>query len=158
PEEMGEREVRQYLLYLAMDKQVSPSTQKMYVASIKFLYTETLHRPEVVARIPWPKVRQKLPPILSGTETDKLLEAMESTKYRAIVMPAYGCGLRISEVCGLRVGDIDSKRMLILVHGKGGRDQYVPLPERVLFALRRYWWRRSSGARRIRRASRCSPV
>jgi site-specific recombinase XerD len=139
PAEMGESEVRQYLLYLAMDRQVSPSTQKMYVASIKFLYSETLQRPEVVARIPWPKVRQTLPPILSGTETDRLLEAMESTKYRAIVMTAYGAGLRISEVCRLRVGDVDSKRMLLLIHGKGGRDRYVPLPERVLFALRRYW-------------------
>jgi integrase/recombinase XerD len=139
PEEMGEREVRQYLLYLAMERGVGPSTQKMYVAAIKFLYSETLDRPEIVARIPWPKVRQSLPPILSGTEIDRLLGALESTKYRAIVMTAYGCGLRISEVCGLRVGDIDSKRMLILVHGKGGRDRYVPLPERVLFTLRHYW-------------------
>jgi integrase/recombinase XerD len=139
PEEMGEVEVRLYLLHLAMDKQVAPSTQKMHVAAIKFLYIETLHRPEVVASIPWPKVRQKLPPILSGSEIDRLLAALESIKYRAIVMTAYGSGLRISEVCGLRVGDIDSKRMLILVRGKGGRDRYVPLPERVLCTLRRYW-------------------
>jgi integrase/recombinase XerD len=139
PKDMGEREVRQYLFHLAMDRRVSPSTQKMHVASIKFLYNETLQKPEVVARIPWPKVRQQLPPILSGTEVDRLLGSLESTKYRTIVMTAYGAGLRVSEACGLRVGDIDSSRMLILVHGKGGRDRYVPLPERVLFTLRHYW-------------------
>jgi site-specific recombinase XerD len=139
PQEMEERDVRRFLLYLAVEREVGPSTQKMYVAAIKFLYSETLGRPEVVARIPWPKVRQKLPPILSGTEIDRLLAAIDSIRYRAIVMTAYGAGLRISEVCGLHVGSIDSKRMLILVHGKGGRDRYVPLPERVLFTLRRYW-------------------
>jgi integrase/recombinase XerD len=139
PEKMGEAEVRQFLLHLAMERQVGPSTQKMHVAALKFLYTETIGRPEVVACIPWPKVRQKLPPILSGSEVDRLLGALESTKYRAIVITAYGSGLRISEVCGLRVSDIDSKRMLLHIRGKGGRDRYVPLPERALTTLRQYW-------------------
>jgi integrase/recombinase XerD len=140
PAEMGEAEVRQYLLHLALDKKVGAATQKMHVAAIRFLYAETLRRPEVVAAIPWPKVRQKLPPILSGTEVDRLLGAIESTKYRAVVMTTYGTGLRISEVCALRVEAIDSRRMLLQVrNGKGGRDRYVTLPERVLFTLRRYW-------------------
>src|SRR5262249_53334312 len=69
----------------------------------------------------------------------RLLGALESTKYRAIVITAYGSGLRISEVCGLRVGAIDSKRMLLHIRGKGGRDRYVPLPQRVLSTLRQYW-------------------
>jgi site-specific recombinase XerD len=84
-------------------------------------------------------VRQKLPDILSSTEVDGLLGAVESTKDRTIVMTAYGAGLRISEVCRLEVDAIDSRRMLRHVrHGKGGRERFVPLPERVLFALRRY--------------------
>jgi integrase/recombinase XerD len=140
PEEMGEAEVRQYLLYLVLERKIGAATQKMHVAGIKFLYAETLARPEVVARIPWPKVRQSLPPILSGTEVDVLLSAIESTKYRAIVMTAYGLGLRISEVCRLCASDIDSKRMLVWVrNGKRGRDRYVTLPAMVLSTLRRYW-------------------
>jgi integrase/recombinase XerD len=139
-EQMGELEVRQFLLHLVLDKKVGAATQKMHVAGIKFLYTETLGRPEVVAQIPWPKVRQVLPPILSGTEIDQLLEVIESIKYRAIIMTTYGSGLRISEVCHLRTEDIDSRRMLIHIrHGKGDRDRYVTLPERVLFTLRKYW-------------------
>lgn len=140
PEEMGEREVRQFLLHLTLEAKVGAATQKMHVAGIKFLYAVTLDRPEVVVNIPWPKVRQTLPAILSGTEIDELLAAIDSTKYRAIVMTTYGSGLRISEVCGLQTSDIDSRRMLIHLHnGKGGRDRYVTLPERVLFVLRRYW-------------------
>lgn len=140
PVQMGEQEVRQYLLYLATERKVGAPTRKMHVAAIKFLYEVTLDRPRVVARIPWPKVGQKLPDILSGTEVDRLLDCIASTKYRAILMTAYGTGLRLHEVCTLGVGDIDSKRMVIHVRqGKGGRDRYVMLPERVLFVLRRYW-------------------
>lgn len=139
PTELGERDVRRYLLYLAQERKVGPATIKMHTAAIKFLYERTLGRPEVVAKVPYIKVRQKLPEILSGTEVDRLLDAMESTAYRAIVMTTYGAGLRISEVCPLEVTRIDSKRMLILVHGKGGRDRYVALPVLVLTTLRAYW-------------------
>lgn len=140
PAQLGERDVRRFLLHLVQERGVGAATQKMYVAALKFLYEHTLGRPEVVAGIPWPKVNQKLPDILSGTEVDKLLEALESTTYRVIVMTAYAVGLRIREVCPLETGDLDPKRRLIHIrHGKGGSERYVPLPERVHFALREYW-------------------
>lgn len=140
PTQLDERDVRRFLLHLVLERRVGAATQKMHIAGIKFLYEHTLGRPEVVAAIPWPKVRQSLPDILSGTEVDKLLEALESTSYRAIVMTTYAVGLRVSEVCALETGDLDAKRRLIHVrHAKGGRDRYVPLPERVHFALREYW-------------------
>jgi site-specific recombinase XerD len=140
PTEMGEREIREFLLYLALERKIGAASRKMYVAGIKFLYDVTLGRPEVIARIPWPKVEQTLPDILSGTEVEGLFEAVESTKYRAMLMTTYGTGLRLSEVCKLDVGDIDSHRMLIHVRqGKGRRDRYVMLPERILLVLRRYW-------------------
>ena len=94
----------------------------MHVAAIKFLYETTLRRPEVVAHDPVAEGPQALPDILSGTEVERLLAAIESIKHRAIVMTAYGAGLRVSEVCGSAVEDIDSKRMMIHVRpGKGGR-------------------------------------
>lgn len=148
PTELGERDVRRFLLYLAQERKVGASTIKMHTAGIKFLYEHTLRRPEVVAAIPWIKVPQKLPDILSGSEVDALLEAMESTAYRAIVMTTYAAGLRISEVCPLEARDVDSKRMLLHVrHGKGGRERYVALPELVLLTLRAYWkYARPKGA------------
>ena len=139
PDQLGERDVRRFLLYLTQERGVGPATVKMHTAAIKFLYERTLGRPEVVASIPYIKVPQKLPAILSGSEVDAVLAALESTLYRAIVMTAYGTGLRISEVCSLRLSDIDTRRMLLHVRGKGGRDRYVALPELVLTTLRTYW-------------------
>jgi site-specific recombinase XerD len=137
---MGEEEVRQFLMHLVETKKASPASRKMHVAGIKFLYEVTLRRPEVVASIPWPKVPHGVPEILSGTEVTQLLDAVESVKHRAVIMTAYGAGLRVSEVCALQVDDIDSQRMTIRVrHGKGNQARYVPLPERALFLLRRYW-------------------
>jgi site-specific recombinase XerD len=137
---MGELEVRQFLMHLVETKKASPARRKMYVAALKFLYDVTLRRPEAVAAIPWPRVAHGVPEILSGTEVMRLLDAVESLKYRAVIMTAYGAGLRVSEVCSLQVEDIDSQRMTIRVrHGKGNQARYVPLPERVLFLLRRYW-------------------
>jgi integrase/recombinase XerD len=140
PEQMGEPEIRQFLLHLLETKKASPASRKMHVAGIKFLYEITLGRPEVVASIPWPKVAHGMPEILSGSEVAKLLDAVDAIKPRAVLMTAYGAGLRIAEACSLQVDDIDSKRMTIRVrHGKGNKARFVLLPERVLFLLRRYW-------------------
>src|SRR5947209_14268381 len=119
---------------------MGPAGHKMYVAALRFLYGVTLGRPEVAARLPWPRVPSKLPDILAGGEVERLLEALDSLKYRAIVMTAYGAGLRISEVCTLCSRDIDSGRGLIHVRdGKRGRDRFVMLSPRLLRCLREYW-------------------
>ena len=140
PVEMGEQEIRQYLLHLVEERHVGAAVHKMSVASIKFLYGVTLGRPEVAVSVPWPKVPVKLPDILDVDEVEQVLEAIDSIKHRAIVMTAYGAGLRISEACGLRTTDIDARRGVIHVRdGKRGRDRYVTLPERLLACLREYW-------------------
>jgi len=140
PTKLGEPEIREFLLHLVHEKHAGPATHHMYVAAIKFLYVKTLARPEEVARIPWPKRPQKLPDVLSGEEVERLLAAIRSLKHRAILMTAYGAGLRISEACSLQTGDVDSKRMLIHVReGKRSKDRYVMLGERLLDVLRTYW-------------------
>jgi integrase/recombinase XerD len=140
PTELGEREVREFLLYLVNEKKTGSATQHMYIAAIKFLYTTTLDRPDVVANIPWPKRPQTLPDILTGEEIERLFRQISSIKHRAILMTAYGAGLRISEACSLKASDLDSKRMLIHVHeGKRSKDRYVMLSERLLEILRTYW-------------------
>ena len=140
PAKMGEAQVREYLLYVKRDEKAGPATLKGNVAAQKFLYTHTLKRPEEVASIPWPKVSRPLSDILSGSEVRRLLVSIHSFHHRVITMTAYGCGLRISEACSLKPGDIDSKRMLIHIRdGKRQRDRFVMLPERVLNWLREYW-------------------
>jgi len=140
PAALGEAEIRAFLLHLIDERQAKPATVRMYVAALKFLYAITLRRPEVVARIPWPQVPEHLPDILTAAEIVQLLQAVHSLKHRVVLMIAYGAGLRISEVCSLEVGDIDSQRMVIHVRdGKGAKDRYVMLSERLLAVLRDYW-------------------
>jgi site-specific recombinase XerD len=139
PAEMGETAIKQYLEHLRL-KGAGPETLKMNVAALKFLYGVTLDRAKVADRLPWPKVPHKKPDILSGTETQKLLRAVTSLVPAMVLTTAYGAGLRISEACRLRVEDIDSKRGLIHVRqGKGRKDRYVMLSERLLVILRAYW-------------------
>ena len=140
PTEMGWEEVRAFLVHLRDELHRSPSTQKVYVSALKFLYSKTLDRPEVMR--PWfmPKVPEKLPVVLSGSEVEALMGAVRGLKYRAVLMTAYGAGMRIGEACGLRIEDVQSNRMLLHIHdGKGGRERYVMLGERLLAVLRAYW-------------------
>ena len=101
PAEMGESEVREFLLALLP---TGAAGHKMHVAALKFLYNITLERPEVVVRIPWPRVASKLPDILDGSEVERLLEAVAAIRHRAVLMTAYAAGLRISEACSLAAG------------------------------------------------------
>lgn len=139
PTLLGEAAIKEYLAHVQL-KGAGPETLKMNVAGLKFLYGVTLDRPKVAARLPWPRVPHKKPDILSGTEVEKVLSAVTSLVPAIALLTAYGAGLRVSEACRLRVEDIDSKRGLIHVRlGKGGKDRYVMLSERLLVALRAYW-------------------
>jgi integrase/recombinase XerD len=140
PEEMGEQEVRDFLFYLVRDRNASPATLDMYVNALKFLYNITLKRPEEVKGISHPKRPKTLPVILSPEEVLRVFAAIRSVKHKAIIATAYAAGLRISEVCGLRIADIDSQRMRIHVRsGKGKKDRYVMLGGTLLALLRQYY-------------------
>lgn len=140
PAEMGEPEVRSYLLHLIEERNVSRETLRQARSALQFLYTVTLRRPAEVEALPVPRRRKPLPVVLSGTEVTALLNAVTVLKYRGVLMAMYASGLRISEACRLCTQDIDSKRMVIRVRiGKGGVDRYTLLSSRLLAFLRQYW-------------------
>ena len=140
PAEMGETEVRQFILHLARERKASASVHTTHVTALKFLYRITLRRPEVVQHLPYPKRPKTLPEVLTMQEVLALFRAIKSATYKAILALAYGAGLRISEVCTLKPTDIDSQRMRIHVRrGKGNRDRYVLLGETMLTLLREYY-------------------
>jgi integrase len=118
-----------------------PSVLKVHVAALKFLYRITLNRPQEVDRIAYPKIPKTLPDVLSQQEVSIILDAVKSLKYRTVIAAAYAGGLRITEACSLKCrGDIDSNRMQIHVRGgKGAKDRYVMLSQRLLILLREYW-------------------
>lgn len=140
PLDLDQDDVRAYLLHLVDDLKVSVYTQKMALAAIKFLYATTIGRPEVVASIPWPKIVDPLPVVFARSELPRLFSAVTSPVVRAGMLIAYGSGLRVAEVCSLRIQDIDSKRGVIFVReGKGARPRQTMLSPILLSELRAYW-------------------
>jgi site-specific recombinase XerD len=139
PEEMGEEEIRAFLLYLINERDFSHHTYRQVLASLRFLYQVTLKRPIEIEHIKPRKKMRPLPEVLSGSEVERLLDAVYSVNHRAILMTMYASGLRVMEACRLQVTDIDSTRMLIHVHaGKGKKDRYALLAKRQLEYLRAY--------------------
>lgn len=141
PEQMGQEEIEEWLRHLATERMFGPGTLKKHVGALKFLYGVTLHRPQEVAEIPWPKMPKALPVVLDISEIELVLTAVQSLKHRTILTTAYGGGVRIAEACALRTDeDIDSKRMLLRVYrGKGNKERYTILGEEVLRVLRAYY-------------------
>lgn len=140
PEELGEKEIKEYLLHVVRDRKISLSSLKQYYSALRFLYKVTLKREWVVDKIPYPKQTTKLPVILDKEEVQSLFAATQNIKHKAILMLTYSAGLRVSETVHLTISDIDSTRMLMHVRqGKGGRDRYSLLSHVALETLRQYW-------------------
>ena len=110
------------------------------MCALRFFYGVTLDRAEIPERIAYARTPRKLPDILSANEVVRFLEAVPSLKARAALTTAYAAGLRASETVSLKIGDIDSDRMLIQIrHGKGAKDRTVMLSPQLLEVLRTYW-------------------
>lgn len=141
PRGMGAEDLRSFLLDLLEVKKRAASTIAVYVGALRFLFWVTLRRKDIdFLDLPRPKIPIKLPSVLSESEVVQLFGAIESLKHRAILMTAYGSGLRITEVCRLRVEDIDSERMVVIVrNAKRGRERHTVLGARSLAVLRVYW-------------------
>ena len=100
----------------------------------------TLARDRTDFRVPAPKVPQTLPEILSREDVWRLINTASAPTHRLLLATTYAAGLRVSELVALKVANIDPERLTIHVEqGKGGKDRYVPLADRLLVEIRRYW-------------------
>ncbi len=119
-----------------------PPKMNTQASALRFFFGKTLGRPDLVnqlSRVDYPK---KLPRVLPMTDVTRLLESAPGPglQYKAALSIAYGAGLRGGEVVMLRVGDIESKRMLIRVEmGKGRKDRHAMLSPQLLELLRAWW-------------------
>jgi site-specific recombinase XerD len=139
PEGASAEDLRRYQLHLAASG-ASATMINHSLTALRFLFTVTLRRPEVVAELTFIRVPRTLPVVLSPEEVARLLNAAPGLKYKAALSIAYGAGLRASEVISLKIADIDSTRMVIRVEqGKGRKDRYVMLSEALLDLLRAWW-------------------
>jgi integrase/recombinase XerD len=120
---------------------MQPPSINTAVSALRFLFAVTLDRPELARRLTVVRQPRRLPSVLSVAEVALLLQAAPGPKYKAAFATAYGAGLRVSEVVALRVGDIDSERMLLRIEqGKGRKDRHAMLSPQLLELLRA-WWR-----------------
>ena len=139
PRDLGEAEIRQYLLHLIEEAEISRAYLNQAISAIKFLYNHVLKTPRAVGDLPRPKKERRLPVVLSRAEVLRIFAAIDNPKHRTLLMIAYSSGLRVSEVARLRVEDINVERMMLHVHlAKGRKDRYTPLSAVALETLDAY--------------------
>ena len=140
PDTATVEDLRNFQLHL-VDTGTSPITLNATLTGLKFFFDITLGRGELMARMQPVKLPRTVPVVLSMQEAAALIAAARNIKHQAALSVAYGAGLRASEDCRLKVGDVDSERMALRVEqGKGAKDRYAMLSPVVLQRLRA-WWR-----------------
>jgi site-specific recombinase XerD len=126
--------------YLLAYKFTSNSQQNQVINSLKFLYTKVLNRKYGKVDFKRPRKEKKLPRVIDSKILKAKILAIPNIKHRAILALAYSDGLRVSEILNLKLTDIDSQRMLILIkNAKGRKDRFVPLSKSILDLLRIYF-------------------
>lgn len=140
PDLITEEELRQYFLHIKNVKKYSRASSTIAICGIKFFFEKTLNRTFTTFDLVRAPREKKLPVILSVEEVLTILGRVRLPRYRVCLSTIYSCGLRLQEGRHVGVQEIDSGRgMLHVRHGKGGKDRYVPLPERTVELLREYW-------------------
>ncbi|NMB80875.1 MAG: tyrosine-type recombinase/integrase [Ignavibacteria bacterium] len=144
-----EKFIRRYSIFLN-EKRLSKNSVSRKLSALRRLFNYAL-RNEIIdksplRKIPNPKVKRKLPGIINLDSfleiyrlIDEDIENVDKLKYKAIFELLYGSALRVSELCNLNVGDIDFKKMIVRVTGKGSKTRIVPLGEKSSEILTQYY-------------------
>jgi len=139
PDTATAEDLRRFQLHQRQSGMQPPSINNS-VSALRFFFTATLDRPDLARRLTVVREPLRLPTVLSVEEVTLLLQSAPGAKYKAALGTAYGAGLRVSEVVALKVGDIDSERMLLRVEqGKGRKDRHAMLSPQLLELLRDWW-------------------
>jgi len=144
PDTASNEDLRLFQLHLTANR-VGASTINGTVTALRFFFTVTLDRTDVIKHLTFVPEPRKIPVILSPEEVARFLEAAPGVKYKAALSVAYGAGVRVSEVAALKVSDIDSERMMLRVEqGKGRKDRLTPIGSQAIKAVQRYFEMRNT--------------
>jgi site-specific recombinase XerD len=137
--DMDEEKIRSYFLYCAEKLKMTESQINSRYNAVKFYFEQVLGREKFFIDLPRPKAPSQLPKYISTRDIKKLFATVANTKHALMLKLCYGMGLRVSEIVNIKVKDIDSGNMQVLIErGKGKKDRYANLPESILDDLRAY--------------------
>jgi integrase/recombinase XerD len=139
PDQLGAEQVHHYLLYLLHEKKACWASYNQAVSALRFFYTVTCPKEGVVKRLPYGKRPKRVPVVRSREEVAVFLAAVRGRVVHMLLRTIYAAGLRLSEVLRLTPAEIDSKRMLLRIFGKGQKERLVPLSPVLLEELRAYY-------------------
>ncbi len=139
-DDLDAERLRSYFLYCINVLKLSENTMHSRINAVKFYFEQILKREKFFIEIPRPKKPSILPKVIDVKDIKKLFVVTENLKHQVILKLCYGMGLRVSEIVNLKITDIDSQRMQVLVEqAKGKKDRYVNLPQSILEQLRAYY-------------------
>ena len=139
-EELRQQHIEQYLVFIKENHKVGRAKCRSVAQACSFFFKKVMPVAYIVPSNLYPKKQFKLPNIMTEMQVAQLFKADLSLKERCVVGLLYGCGMRISEVCNLKITDIDSANKRIKVEqGKGGKDRFTLLPPTLLEQLRQYF-------------------
>src|ERR1035437_6166006 len=110
PDQLGAEHIREYQLYLFRERKLAAKTVSQRVAALRFFFVKTLKRHHMLEHLPFPRLPEKLPTVLSREEVGRLLAASANRLHRTMLMTMYSTGVRRGELCQLQTSDIDSQR------------------------------------------------
>jgi len=139
-EELRQQHIERYLVFIKENHKVGRAKCRSVAQACSFFFKKVMPVDYIVPSNLYPKKQFKLPNIMTEMQVEQLFKADLSLKERCVVGLLYGCGMRISEVCNLKITDIDSSNKRIKVEqGKGGKDRFTLLPPTLLEQLRQYF-------------------
>ncbi len=145
PASIGDHHLRSFLMESAGE--LAPSSRARLLSTLRsffrFLVAEELAAVDPTTTLIAPRRGRKLPTVLTLNQVERLLETVDGARPRdlrdrAILEVLYGCGCRVSELCGLDVTDLDRSEATLLLRGKGRKQRLVPVGEPALEAVRLY--------------------
>src|SRR5271157_217391 len=143
PDQIQDEELKDYLLYLLREKQLAVSSLAVAVSGLRFFFGTVLHRSTTAIEQALPRMKKPVvrPRVYSVQEIERLFNGPKlNPMHRALLETTYAAGLRVSEVCHLRIADLlPDRHQIHVVQGKGQKDRYTLLSPRLLKELRAYW-------------------
>jgi site-specific recombinase XerD len=138
PEEVSPGDIKNYLVSLDKERDLSASTMNLTISSLKFFYNNILKR-DITREQHRPRHDKRLPAVFSKSEIMRILDNEPNPKHRLLLMLVYSSGLRVSEVVALKKDHVDFNRRTLFVHaGKGRKDRYTLLSDRAAQFIKDY--------------------